>query len=302
MAEKYAPVYLETGSDEVKQRVERLAELSSPCRLCPRKCGSMRQKGETGYCRTGFSPMVSSIHPHFGEEAPLVGSRGSGTVFLTNCNLGCIFCQNSDISHLGRGRVLTTEELAQALVALQELGCHNINFVTPTHQVHAIVEAVALAMEAGLTVPLVYNTGGYDSVGTLRLLEGIFDIYMPDLKFTSGETAASLADAPDYPEAARRAVLEMHRQVGDLVLDGRGVAVRGLLVRHLVLPGGLAGSREAFRFLAEEVSRNTYLNIMAQYRPFFRALGKPVIGSSLSAEDYLSALALAREWGLKRLD
>jgi putative pyruvate formate lyase activating enzyme len=188
------------------------------------------------------------------------------------------------------------------MLALQEAGCHNINFVTPTHQVHAIVEAVALASERGLTVPLVYNTGGYDSVEILRNLDGIFDIYMPDLKFTSGPIAAELTDAYDYPEVVKQAVLEMHRQVGDLLLDNKGIAVRGLLVRHLVLPQDLAGSDEAFRFLAEEVSTHTYLNVMAQYRPCFKAVGKSGIGAALSQSDYLKALNLAKRWGLSRLD
>jgi len=287
---------------ELKDRARMLAELASPCRLCPRACGSMRKEGQTGYCRTGFEPMVSSVHPHFGEEAPLVGRRGSGTIFLTNCNLGCIFCQNEDISHLGKGQVFTVQDLAEAMLTLQRLGCHNINFVTPTHQIHSIAEGVALAAREGLNVPLVYNTGGYDSVRTLRLLDGVFDIYMPDLKFTSSPTAGDLADATDYPTVVRHAILEMHRQVGDLALDENDVAVRGLLVRHLVLPGGLAGTDEALRFLAEEISTETYLNIMAQYRPCWEAVGKPGIGASLSRSDYLNALKLARKWGLGRLD
>jgi len=302
LAEKFIPAYLKTGPGKVRKRAGLLRQRSSPCRLCPRECASLREKGESGYCKTGFLPVVSSVGPHFGEEAPLVGRGGSGTIFITNCNLKCIFCQNSDISHLGRGRIITTAELAQSLLDLQRLGCHNINFVTPTHQIHAIVEAVSLAMEEGLTLPLVYNTGGYDAVETLQALEGIFDIYMPDLKFTERKTAATLADAPDYPEVVKEAILEMHRQVGDLVLNERGLAVRGLLVRHLVLPHNLAGSDEAFRFLAEEVSRDTYLNVMAQYRPCFRATGKPLIGSPLRQDDFLSTLALAKKWGLERLD
>lgn len=258
--------------------------------------------GETGYCRTGYAPLVSSIHPHYGEERPLSGVQGSGTIFLTNCNLGCTFCQNYDISHQGRGHTLSTGELASAMLSLQGSGCHNINFVTPTHQTHAIVEAVAIAASDGLSLPLVFNTGGYDSVGTLRLLEGIFDIYMPDIKFTDADTSAALADAGDYPQVIRDSVSEMYRQVGNLVTDERGIALRGLLVRHLILPGGLAGSDEAFRFLAEEISTDTYLNVMAQYRPCHEAIGQPVIGDRLQQSDYLRALELARKWGLKRLD
>jgi len=298
----FTPVYLAVSRDELLAQAARLEELASPCRLCPRKCGSLRKEDETGYCRTGFSPMVSSVQPHFGEEAPLVGKGGSGTIFLTNCNLGCIFCQNSDISHFGRGQIVTVRELADSMLTLQKLGCHNINFVTPTHQIHVIVKAVVLAVDDGLAVPLVYNTGGYDCVDTLHLLEGIFDIFMPDLKFSSENVSDSLAGAPDYPRVVQKAIREMHRQVGDLTLDAKGRAVRGLIVRHLVLPCNLAGTDEAFRFLAREISRNTYLNVMAQYHPSFEAVGKPGIGSALSHSDYLKALALSRKWGLNRLD
>jgi putative pyruvate formate lyase activating enzyme len=302
MSDESAPSYLRMDPDELLKRSAMLADLASPCRLCPRSCGSLRMEGQTGYCRTGFAPMVSSVHPHFGEESVLVGTKGSGTIFLTNCNLGCIFCQNEDISHRGRGQIVTVRHLADAMLTLQKLGCHNINFVTPTHQVHAIVEAVATASCQGLAIPLVYNTGGYDSVETLRCLEGIFDIYMPDLKFTSGTTSAELAEAPDYPDVVKGAILEMHRQVGDLVLNSKGVAFRGLLVRHLVLPYDLAGTDEAFRFLAQEISTETYLNVMAQYRPCFQAVGKSRIGALLSRSDYLNAIGLARKWGLRRPD
>jgi putative pyruvate formate lyase activating enzyme len=302
MSADFTPSYLKMDRDELIERSRTLAEMASPCRLCPRLCGSLRKEGHTGYCRTGYDPVVSSVHPHYGEEAPLVGRKGSGTIFLTNCNLGCIFCQNEDISHMGRGQIITVEDMADAMLTLQSLGCHNINFVTPTHQIHAIVEAVARASVDGLDVPLVYNTGGYDTVETLRCLDGIFDIYMPDLKFTSGPTSAELADAPDYPIVVKQAILEMHRQVGDLALDRKSIAFRGLLVRHLVLPHDLAGTDEAFRFLAKEVSTETYLNVMAQYRPCFEAVGKSRIGASLSRSDYMNALGLARKWGLKRLD
>ena len=302
MGKGFQPAFLQMSREDLLARADSLAELASPCRLCPRICGALRKQGEAGYCRTGFLPEVSSVSPHFGEEAPLVGQGGSGTIFLTNCNLGCIFCQNSDISHLGRGRVITVRKLAESMLALQRLGCGNINFVTPTHQIHAIVQAVILAVGKGLTVPLVYNTGGYDSVDTLHLLEGIFDIYMPDLKFSSENVSADLADAPDYPRVVREAIGEMHRQVGDLILDDRGRASRGLIVRHLVLPDDLAGTDRAFRFLAGGISKNTYLNVMAQYHPSYRAVGKPDIGSSLDRSDYLKALALAKKWGLDRLD
>ncbi|MEE8547825.1 MAG: radical SAM protein [bacterium] len=300
--ETFVPAYLEMDPDKLQARVEELGRLASPCTLCPRGCGSNRKEGEKGYCGTGYLPIVSSVHPHHGEESPLSGLRGSGTIFLTNCNLGCTFCQNFDISHLGRGQIISVRELASSMLSLQQVGCHNINFVTPSHQVHTIVEAVSFAARDGLRLPLVYNTGGYDSIETLKLLDGIFDIYMPDLKFTDSLTAATLADADDYPEVIRKAVSEMHSQVGDLVTDEKGIAHRGLLVRHLVLPDGLAGSQEAFRFLAEDISINTYLNVMAQYRPCHDAVGQPVIGDRLQQSEYLNTLELARKWGLKRLD
>lgn len=299
---EFTAAYLKLDPDELLERAGILAEIASPCRLCPRECGSTRKLGETGYCRTGFEPMISSAHAHFGEEAPLTGTRGSGTIFFTNCNLGCIFCQNYDISHQGAGRNISTDELASLMLALQKQGCHNVNLVTPTHQIHAITQALVSAVEGGLRVPIVYNTGGYDSADVIRLLDGIVDIYMPDLKFSGPDTAQELADAGDYPQVVKGAVIQMHAQVGDLVLDENGVALRGLLVRHLVLPHGLAGSREAFRFLSKEISPDTYLNVMAQYRPCWKAVGTARIGDSLQSRDYMRALALARESGLTRLD
>jgi len=302
MMAQFTAAYLKLPRDELKRRAGILADLASPCHLCPRKCGSHRKSGEIGYCRTGFEPMISSAHVHFGEEAPLTGTRGSGTIFFTNCNLGCIFCQNYDISHQGAGRNISTDELANLMLALQKQGCHNINLVTPTHQIHSIVEALVPAVEEGLRIPIVYNTGGYDSGDIIRLLNGIVDIFMPDLKFGDHEPAEDLADAPDYPEVVRNAIAQMHSQVGDLVLNEDGIALRGLLVRHLVLPHGLAGSEEAFRFLSEEISPDTYLNVMAQYRPCWKAVGAARIGDPLQSKDYLHALALAREYGLIRLD
>ncbi len=298
----FTAAYLKLHRDELEKRVRILADLASPCHLCPRKCGSLRKSGEVGYCRTGFEPMISSAHAHFGEEAPLSGTRGSGTIFFTNCNLGCIFCQNYDISHQGAGRTVSTDELANLMLALQKQGCHNINLVTPIHQIHSIVEALATAVEGGLQVPIVYNTGGYDAVDTLRLLDGIVDIFMPDLKFGDSEHAKELADAPDYPQVVKDAIVQMHSQVGDLVVTEDGTALRGLLVRHLVLPHDLAGSGEAFRFLSEKISPDTYLNVMAQYRPCWKAVGTARIGDPLQSKDYLHSLALAREYGLTRLD
>ncbi|MFQ5874468.1 MAG: radical SAM protein [Dehalococcoidia bacterium] len=261
-----------------------------------------RIQGEEGFCRSGSRPIVSSYGAHFGEERPLVGRGGSGTIFLTHCNLGCVFCQNSDISHLGQGDSLSTSELAALMVKLQRQGCHNINFVTPTHFVPQILEALPEAVDQHLNLPLVYNCGGYESLETLRLLEGIFDIYMPDFKFNDPQAAGEYCAAPDYPEVARAALKEMHRQVGDLEVDEQGIAHRGLLVRHLVLPHGLAGTREVTSFLAKELSPDTYVNVMDQYRPCHQARRYPPLSRRISQTEFQEAIQQALQAGLHRLD
>ena len=249
---------------------ERIAEAQqrlSPCMVCPRGCEVDRLSDEEGICRTGAKAVVSSYAPHFGEESPLVGSGGSGTIFFTHCNMLCLFCQNYEISHLGQGIETDAGQLAAIMVSLQRQSCHNINFVTPSHVLPQILAALQKAIEKGLTVPLVYNSSGYDSPETLKLLEGVVDIYMPDFKFWTKASGKRYAKAPDYSEVAQEAILEMHRQVGDLVLDDEGLAVKGLLVRHLVMPGCLEETREILRFLAQEISVDTYVNVMDQYRP-----------------------------------
>lgn len=279
-----------------------LQEMLKDCTLCPRECHVDRTAGERGYCRTGELPFVSSWGPHFGEERPLVGRHGSGTVFFGNCNLGCIFCQNYSISHLGEGSEISHEELAGIMVSLQESGCHNINLVTPTHQVAAIAKAFALARGMGLRLPMLYNCGGYESLETLKILEGVIDIYMPDFKYADNACAARYSGAPDYPERAKAAMREMHRQVGDLVLDGRGIAVKGLLVRHLVLPSGIAGTDEFARFIAEEISKDTYVNIMDQYHPCYKAFDHPPLDRRLTEKEYSDAVACAMKAGIRRID
>jgi putative pyruvate formate lyase activating enzyme len=261
-----------------------------------------RLSGELGICQTGEQAIVSGYNAHFGEESPLVGKNGSGTIFFARCNLLCIFCQNYDISHEGEGVPFSSQELAQAMMLLQERGCHNINFVTPSHVVPQILAGVEQAVELGLRVPLVYNTSGYDRPETLRLLEGIFDIYMPDMKFWDPGVSKELCDAPDYPEVSREALKEMHRQVGDLVVNKQGIAERGLLIRHLVLPDGLAGTREVMRFLAKEISSNSYVNIMAQYRPCGRASQVSALKRSITDEEYQKAIRTADEESITRLD
>jgi putative pyruvate formate lyase activating enzyme len=273
------------------------------CCLCPRQCKVDRTgHKKTGICKTLEKARVSSFHPHFGEEAPLVGIHGSGTIFFTHCNLLCNFCQNYDISHLGVGQEVTDEQLAFMMLSLQQEGCHNINFVTPSHVVPQILSAVERACARGLTIPLVYNSGGYDRVETLQLLDGVFDIYMPDFKFWDSGIAEIACNASDYPEVAGRSIREMYRQVGDLVLDEKGVAQRGLLVRHLVLPDGRAGTREIMRFISQEISTATYVNIMSQYRPCGNLAGIKWLKRSVSRSEFADALSVAKAEGITRLD
>ena len=287
--------------NESNKSIHQLWDLMNPCTLCPRECKVNRKKGETGFCGIGDIPVVSSVGPHFGEESVLVGRGGSGTIFFAGCNLGCVFCQNFDISHHRHGHPTTIEQLAQSMLELQYYGCSNINFVTPTHVAPAIVAALELAREEGLTLPTVYNTGGYDSVETLKLLEGFMDIYMPDMKYADTKVAGELSAAPDYPQINRYAVKEMHRQVRDLKTE-KGVATRGLLVRHLVLPENLAGSFEIIDFLAGQISQKTTINIMGQYHPCYKASSHSKINHSPTSEEIQSVRRYAIQKGLNVLD
>lgn len=296
------PTYLrlsETG--KLKMIIKNLYQALETCIICPRKCKVNRLSNELGFCQVGRLPIISSYTAHFGEEKSLVGRGGSGTIFMTHCNLKCIYCQNYDISHLGRGKETDIDELAEHMLHLQKIGCHNINFVTPTHVVPQIVAAVELAINKGLRLPLVYNCGGYESVEILTLIEGVFDIYMPDIKYGNDQIARKLSKAEDYPNIAKQAIKEMHRQVGDLVIDKKGEATRGLLVRHLVLPGGLAGTEEILCFLADKISDNTYLNILDQYRPCFKASQYPLLDRSIKQQEFQKAVKMALECGLKRI-
>jgi len=299
-----APSYLNALKNGTLQRraEQALAKLAN-CTLCPRRCAVDRTAGETGICKTGRRAKVASYNPHFGEEAPLVGRNGSGTIFFSHCNLLCIFCQNFEISHLGEGRELDDEQLAAIMLDLQQSGCHNINFVTPSHVVPQILSALLIAARQGLRIPLVYNCGGYDRVETLRMLEGIVDIFMPDFKFWDSTTARDTCNAPDYPEVARKALVEMYRQVGDLQIDRESeLAYKGILVRHLVLPGGLAGTAKIMQFIADRISSNTYVNVMAQYRPCGRAKEMPELAFALSPLEYEEAVRATQAAGIRRLD
>ncbi len=289
-------------SGELRKRVERAKGMLVSCRVCARGCDVNRLAGEVGKCHASSQVVVSSYGPHFGEEAPLVGWGGSGTIFFTHCNLRCVFCQNYTISQQGEGYVVDEEELAAMMLSLQARGCHNINLVSPSHMVPHILAALELAVAKGLSLPLVYNTGGYDSVESLRLLDGVVDIYMPDMKYSDEASAQRFSGIKDYPSVNRMAVKEMHRQVGDLQIDEQGIATRGLLVRHLVLPYALAGTEGVVRFLAQEVSPHTYLNIMAQYHPAHRAFAFPQLARPVLKQEFLQAINLACQHGLERLD
>ncbi len=296
------PSYLNLLEDgQLAQRAREAVESLANCTVCSRLCHADRRQADSpqAYCKTGRLAVVSGAFPHHGEEDCLRGQGGSGTIFFSNCSLRCVFCQNFVISHEGDGRPVTAEQLADTMLRLQGRGCHNINLVTPSHVVPQILEALLIAADKGLRLPLVYNTGGYDRLETLGWLDGVVDIYLPDFKFWKPETAREFADAPDYPEVARAAVKEMYRQVGDLVLDEQGVARRGVLVRHLVMPGGLDETREILRFLAREVSPQTFVNVMPQYRPEGLASRYSAIARPPAPPEFHHALAAAREEGLR---
>lgn len=294
------PSYLNLSQEELDLRIKKLFKILENCEVCPRRCHVNRLKEKKGYCELGKLPKVSSFHPHFGEERVLVGRRGSGVIFFCSCNLSCVYCQNYRISQLREGEEVSFEELAQIMLSLQERGCHNINLVTPTPQVPQIVKALKIAKESGLRLPLVYNTNAYDSVETLKLLDGIVDIYMPDAKYSNNEIAKKYSDAAHYFEVMKKAIKEMHRQVGDLEVNEEGIAKKGLLVRHLVLPNDLAGSEKIFKFLAEEISRDTFVNVMQQYTPSWKSDQFPELNRRITREEFKKALSLAQKYGLRR--
>jgi putative pyruvate formate lyase activating enzyme len=309
VSSKTFPAYLAlAGSGELRRRAAGAVAGLARCYFCPRNCEADRARDHVGECQGRRHARVAGYAPHHGEEDCLRGGRGSGTVFFAGCNLGCVFCQNWEISHDCAGETVPPERLAEMMLELQAAGCHNINWVTPSHVVPQALEALALAAERGLRLPIVYNTGAYDSMECLRLLDGVADIYMPDFKFWDPAVAGSLAKARDYPDVARRVIREMHRQVGDLVLDDDGLARRGLLVRHLVIPDNLAGTKEVARWLATEISTDTYINVMAQYHPA-GAVAQPDpagrfrdLRRGVTAEEFRAAMEAARATGLWRFD
>lgn len=301
---QFEPAYLKLErTGELAKRARALKEIYKSCSLCPRACGVNRARWEMGVCQSTSRAKVYSAHPHFGEERPLVGRGGSGTIFFSHCNLRCVFCQNWQINHRGDGTYVSDEQIGRLMVRMQEVGCHNINLVTPTHIVPNIIGGLRAAIALGLRLPLVYNCGGYESLEVIRLLDGIVDIYLPDFKYMDGAMAAKYsAGASDYPEAAAAAIKEMHRQVGEVVVDEQGIALRGLMIRHLVMPNNVAGTDKFVRWVARELSPGTYVNLMPQYRPEHRAHKYPEIARPITRAEFAQAIEWALEAGLTRLD
>ncbi len=285
--------------DRLKSVAKDVYKLLESCEICPRRCKVNRLKGEKGFCKGGLRPTVVSAQPHFGEEPPLSGVQGSGTIFFTYCPMRCVYCQNWTFSQLGEGNDIEVEELALMMLSLQRLRCHNINLVTPTHFLPQIINAIYIAVEKGLSIPIVYNTSGYELVEVLRLLDGIVDIYLPDMRYADENAARLYSNAPDYPHLNRLAVREMQRQVGVLDLEDDGIARKGLIIRHLVLPNGISGTREIMKFIKDEISPDTYISLMDQYHPSFKAMDYPLISRRLKEKEYEEACNIMFEMGLK---
>ena len=302
--EEWHPAYEKLEKEgKLAQRVKQAYDIFENCQLCPRQCGVNRKKGEKGFCRAPAKLVVFGAHPHFGEELSLVGENGSGTIFFSNCNLRCIFCQNWPISHEGKGKEVEDEELADMMIKLQKIGCHNINLVTPTHVMPNILNATRIALKKGLQLPLVYNTSGYERLEILKILDGIVDIYLPDMKYMDADKAAKYsAGASDYPEVTKKAIIEMNRQVGELKIDKRGIALRGLIIRHLVMPNQVAGTEKFVRWVAQTLPKSTYVNIMAQYRVEYKAFEYPEISRGITVQEFLEAMDWANKYGLTNLD
>ncbi len=288
------------SNTELKNRIDAAYTLLEACRVCPRECGTNRLKNDKlGFCRSGLIPVISSVSPHHGEEPPISGTKGSGTIFFANCNLRCVYCQNYPISQMGNGVEMTTDELASKMLWLQEQGCHNLNLVTPTHFMPQILKALGIARERGFTLPIVYNTSGYESVEAIQLLEGIVDIYLPDMRYSDDRIARQYSTAVHYPEFNQAAIKEMYQQVGNLSVDEQGLAKRGLIIRHLVLPNRLSGTETVVKFLAEEISKDVYLSLMSQYFPAYKAHGFKELSRRITADEYEGARRIMGQYGLE---
>ncbi len=285
---------------ELSERIHAAYDLLGSCCICPRECGANRLNNDKlGFCRSGLHPVISSVSAHHGEEPPLSGTKGSGTIFLTNCNLRCCYCQNYPISQLGNGAERTPGELACQMVWLQEQGCHNVNLVTPTHFMPQILKALWLARERGFNLPIAYNTSGYESLRALQILDGIVDIYLADMRYSDEAVAKKYSNASHYPEINRAAVKEMFRQVGNLLLDEQGIAKRGLIIRHLVLPNGLSGTESIMKFLSKEISKDVFTSLMAQYFPAYKAIVIKELSRRITADEYEDARRIMEQYGLE---
>ena len=293
--------YSKLSYDQLKEKADKLRAIYKNCVLCPWDCRIDRTAGKLGVCKSSDKVKVSSAAPHFGEEPMISGTKGSGTIFFSNCNLRCTYCQNYQISQEGLGNEITDDALAGLMLDLQKKGCHNINLVSPTHYLPNIVSALGIAIQKGLNIPIVYNSNGYEKTETLEILDGLIDIYLPDIKYSKNDVAVKLSNAPKYVEYNKAALKEMYRQVGNLELDSNSIAVKGLLIRHLVLPNDLAGSQKSFQFLASELSKDVHIGIMAQYKPCFKATDDPDLGRKINSNEYRRALRLAKEAGLHNI-
>ncbi len=285
---------------DIKGRIEKAYALLENCVVCPRECKVNRLKGEKGFCGGRKNPKVASYNVHYGEEPPISGTKGSGTIFFSGCNLRCLYCQNFPISQMRHGKEITTHKLADMMLHLQSKGCHNINLVTPTHFVPQILRALSFAWERGFDLPLVYNTSGYEALESLKLLEGIIDVYLPDMRYSDNHIAKKLSSVENYVEVNRKAIKEMYQQVGNLITDERGIARKGLIIRHLILPDNLAGSEETFRFIKEEISDKVYVSLMGQYFPSFKAGECVSIKRKITPEEYESVVGSFFKSGLSR--
>lgn len=293
------PAYLETHHNQTLSKVmEKTFGMLKSCCLCPRNCRVNRLKNEKGHCKTGLNPRVCSFMPHHGEEPPISGSSGSGTIFFSNCNLSCVYCQNYEFSQLGQGREVEPEELTKFMLELQKLGCHNINLVTPTHILPQILKALSLAIPRGLNIPLVYNTGGYELPGVIALLKGIVDIYLPDMRYAQNNMAVKYSSAPDYPRYNQQAVKEMYAQVGTAQINDHNIITRGLIIRHLVLPHNISGTEKIMRFISQEITPETYISLMSQYLPYYKASAYPKLRRRLTPEEYENAKEIMRRYNL----
>ena len=298
---QFQPSYLKSHKEgSLRNKILKINEIITSCSLCPHRCGTDRFQSYKGKCKSGSIPLISSYSPHFGEEPPITGINGSGTIFFGNCNLSCIFCQNYDISQCGAGKEMSHSDLARIMINLQQHGCHNINFVSPSHMINAIMNALPEAIEMGLNIPLVYNSGGYDLASTIEILEEIFDIYMPDFKYMDNDIANELSGIDDYVERATESIVEMHRQVGDLQVNEYGIAQKGLVIRHLVMPDNIAQTYRVIDFV-KELSTNTYFNLMDQYLPAYHAMSNPKINRKLTGEEFNRAYKYAVDIGLTRI-